>query len=148
LDKQEGNKASITEYQPRRRSLRWNIFIRELGDLAVVDLRVFVQAESVEMIRPRDHSRTGKEGIIEPDRAGSDQNGVVVGGKRHLVVWVLWEKSDNAQGVAVFAFDLDFLAYQCHSRGPCLNSGFHPGCLRKRAYKGWGRDSPLIQGRL
>jgi hypothetical protein len=122
LDKQEGNKASITEHQPRRRSLRWNIFIRELGDLAVVDLRVFVQAESVEMIRPRDHSRTGKEGTIEPNRTRSDQNGVVVGGKRHLVVWVLWEKSDNAQGVAVFAFDLDFLAYQCHSRGPCLNS--------------------------
>jgi len=69
---------------PRRRSLRWDIFIREFGDLAVVDLRVFVcEPDSLEMIRRRDHSRTGEEGI-KPDRARSHENGVVVCGERHL----------------------------------------------------------------
>lgn len=72
-------------YRPRRRTLRGReILVKGFGDLAVVDIRVFIRKpDSLEMIRGRKHSGTGKEGI-KSDRAWSHENRVVVCGKVHL----------------------------------------------------------------
>lgn len=72
--------AKITEYQPRRRTLGGDIFVSGLVDLAVIDIRVFVgESDSFDVIRSKEHSGTGKEGI-ESDRTWSNENRVVVCG--------------------------------------------------------------------